>query len=198
MQTTIPIGKLIKKTLVEQAVEQVQAYILVQKLTPGDVLPSEMRFTEILGVSRPVVREALRTLAGRGVLTIANGRNAVVSPVSATMLIQFFERATQLNGVAVVELLEVRLGIEVQSAMLAASRRTASDITALRDAIVQRERPLTIPAQLQQTAVRVRRRTADRARGHHITNAHVTARHRVMGELLRHAPVHRARRKRHR
>ena len=137
MQTTIPIGKLIKKTLVEQAVEQVQAYILVQKLTPGDVLPSEMRFTEILGVSRPVVREALRTLAGRGVLTIANGRNAVVSPVSATMLIQFFERATQLNGVAVVELLEVRLGIEVQSAMLAASRRTASDITALRDAIDQ-------------------------------------------------------------
>ena len=137
MQTTVPIGKLVKKTLVEQAVEQVQGYILVQKLKPGDVLPSEMRFTEILGVSRPVVREALRTLAGRGVLTIANGRNAMVSPVSATMLIQFFERATQLNGVAVLELLEVRLGIEVQSATLAATRRTNTDVVALRASIEQ-------------------------------------------------------------
>lgn len=137
MQTTVPIEKLVKKTLVEQAVEQVQAYILLQKLKPGDMLPSEMRFTEILGVSRPVVREALRTLAGRGVLTIANGRNAMVSPVSATALIQFFERATQLNGVTVIELLEVRLGIEVQSAMLAAQRRTASDIASLRESVEQ-------------------------------------------------------------
>ncbi len=139
MQTPVLMEKLVKRTLVEQAVEHVQSYMLTQNLRPGDVLPSEMRFTEILGVSRPVVREALRTLAGRGVVTIANGRNAMVSPVSATALIQFFERATQLNAVTVIELLEVRLGIEVQSCALAAQRRDDTDIAALKSAITELE-----------------------------------------------------------
>jgi GntR family transcriptional repressor for pyruvate dehydrogenase complex len=139
MQTPLPPTKLVKRTLVEQVVEHVQSFVLTQNLKPGDILPSEMRFTEILGVSRPVVREALRTLAGRGVLTITNGRNAMVSPVNATALIHFFERATQLNAVSVIELLEVRLGIEVQSCALAALRRDAADILLLEQNIQELE-----------------------------------------------------------
>jgi len=135
MQVTPPTVKLVKRTLVEQAVEHVLSYVTTYNLKPGDILPSEMRLTEILGVSRPVVREALRTLAGRGVLTITNGRNAMVSPVNATALIQFFDRATQLNAVSVIELLEVRLGIEVQSCALAALRRDANDIALLEQTI---------------------------------------------------------------
>ncbi|MFM2310566.1 MAG: hypothetical protein RLY87_2688 [Chloroflexota bacterium] len=135
MQTTVPLTKLVKRTLVEQAVEHVQSYVHAQNLKPGDILPSEMRFTEILGVSRPVVREALRTLAGRGVLTITNGRNAMVSPVNASALIQFFDRATQLNAASVIELLEVRLGIEVQSCALAALRRDENDVLLLQQTL---------------------------------------------------------------
>jgi GntR family transcriptional repressor for pyruvate dehydrogenase complex len=137
MQDDHMLHKLVKTTLVEQAVEQVQSLVLNQQLQPGDSLPSEMRLAETLGVSRPVVREALRTLAGRGVLTISNGRNAIVSPVNATSLGHFFEHATQLNAVSVIELLEVRRGIEVQSCTLAALRRKPSDIDNLQSTLQQ-------------------------------------------------------------
>lgn len=120
-----------KQTLVEQTVDRVHTLILSQQLQPGNALPSEMRLAETLGVSRPVVREALRILAGRGMITIANGRNPIISPVNATALVQFFERATQLNAVTVIELLEVRRGIEVQSIVLAAERRTSAHIQLL-------------------------------------------------------------------
>jgi GntR family transcriptional repressor for pyruvate dehydrogenase complex len=73
------------------------------------------------------------------VLTITNGRNAMVSPVNATALIHFFERATQLNAVSVIELLEVRLGIEVQSCALAAMRRDDADIALLQQNIQELE-----------------------------------------------------------
>jgi DNA-binding GntR family transcriptional regulator len=125
------LRKIAKITLVEQTVDRVQSYVLSRQLQPGDTLPSEMRLAETLGVSRPVVREALRTLVGRGMLTIANGRNAIISPVTATALVHFFERATQLNAVTVLELLEVRRGIEVQSISLAAQRRTTDHIAKL-------------------------------------------------------------------
>ena len=120
-----------KQTLVEQTVDRVHALILNQQLQTGDSLPSEMRLADTLGVSRPVVREALRILAGRGMITIANGRNPIISPVNATALVQFFERATQLNAVTVIELLEVRRGIEVQCIALAAERRTPAHIQLL-------------------------------------------------------------------
>lgn len=135
MQDNQSLHKVVKTTLVEQAVDQVQALVLSQQLQPGDSLPSEMRLVETLGVSRPVVREALRTLAGRGILTISNGRNAIVSPVNAASLVQFFERATQSNAVTVIELLEVRRGIEVQSVTLAAQRRQSHDVVALRQTL---------------------------------------------------------------
>ncbi len=117
-----------KQTLVELTVDRVHAYILSEQLQPGHSLPSEMRLAETLGVSRPVVREALRILAGRGMITIANGRNPIISPVNASALVHFFERATQLNAVTVIEMLEVRRGIEVQSISLAAERRTNEHI----------------------------------------------------------------------
>ena len=126
MQEHGVLRKIAKITLVEQTVDRVQSYVLSRQLQPGDMLPSEMRLAETLGVSRPVVREALRTLVGRGMLTIA-----IISPVTATALVHFFERATQLNAVTVLELLEVRRGIEVQSISLAAQRRTTDHIAKL-------------------------------------------------------------------
>ncbi len=144
-------SKITKTTLVEQVVEQIQAFVLHQQLQPGDALPSELRLASTLGVSRPVVREALRTLAGRGFLTIANGRNAVVSPVSATALVHFFERATQLNAVTILEVLEVRRGIEKQSVELAAQHRTADDMAQLQQTLValrQNRHELSVYSQL--------------------------------------------------
>ncbi|MBM4413340.1 MAG: FadR family transcriptional regulator [Chloroflexi bacterium] len=134
-QSVDKLVKITKTTLVEQVIERIQAFVLHQQLQPGDALPSELRLAETLGVSRPVIREALRMLAGRGFLTIANGRNAVISPVSATALVHFFQRATQLNAVTILEVLEVRRGIEKQSVELAALHRTDTDVEKLQQTL---------------------------------------------------------------
>ncbi|MEY3991063.1 MAG: hypothetical protein RI985_2144 [Chloroflexota bacterium] len=117
-QPVNPFAKVTKITLVEQVVEQIQAFVLHQQLQPGDALPSELRLAETLGV-------------------IANGRNAVVSPVSVSALVHFFERATQLNAVTILEVLEVRRGIEKQSVELAAQRRTHEDIDKLQQTLAE-------------------------------------------------------------
>ncbi|MDF3041412.1 MAG: transcriptional regulator, GntR family [Thermomicrobiales bacterium] len=79
-----------------------------------------------------IVREALKALAAKDVITIANGKGAIVRPMTSEPLRDFFQRALRNRHATAVELLEVRKGIEVQSAALAAQRRTPSELAELK------------------------------------------------------------------
>jgi DNA-binding FadR family transcriptional regulator len=120
--------KLRRETLHEQLAEQLLRLVADQHLTPGDFLPSATAIADDFGVSRPVVREALRTLEARGVIRTENGRGAIVQPVTNELLSHYFFRATSVDEAALVELLEVRKGLEVESARLAAIRSTEAEL----------------------------------------------------------------------
>jgi GntR family transcriptional regulator, transcriptional repressor for pyruvate dehydrogenase complex len=120
-----------RETLSEQVAEGLIALIEQDALPPGELLPSEAALAAEFGVSRPVVREALKALAARDVITIANGKGAIVRPMTSAPLRDFFQRALRNRHATAVELLEVRKGIEVQSATLAAQRRTAAELSEL-------------------------------------------------------------------
>jgi DNA-binding FadR family transcriptional regulator len=122
------LTKLRRETLAEQASQSLIEFIQTQSLKPGDVLPSEAKLSVDFGVSRPIIREALKSLAGKGVIEIVNGRGAVVKPIDSETLSEFFERAMHENDNTIMELMEVRKGIEVQSAALAAQRRTPEEL----------------------------------------------------------------------
>lgn len=122
-----------RETLTEQVMDELTALIERDSLAPGTLLPSEGKLAVEFGVSRPVVREALKALAAKDVITIANGKGAIVQPMSSAPLTDFFARALRNRHATAVELLEVRKGIEVQSATLAAQRRTAADLAALHE-----------------------------------------------------------------
>jgi DNA-binding FadR family transcriptional regulator len=117
-----------RETLPEQLAEQLVNLIEQQRLIPGDFLPSAAAVAEQYGVSRPVVREALRTLEARGIVRIENGRGAIVQPFTNDQLSQFFQRAVNVRRESLVELLEVRKGLEVESASLAAIRATDDEL----------------------------------------------------------------------
>jgi DNA-binding FadR family transcriptional regulator len=121
-----------RETLPEQVADQLIALIERDNLVPGTILPSEGKLAQEFGVSRPVVREALRTLAAKDVIVVANGKGAIVRPITSQPLRDFFQRALRNRHATAIELLEVRKGIEVQSATLAAQRRTASELSELR------------------------------------------------------------------
>ncbi len=126
------ITKLKRETLSEQAAEQLSAWMDARGMRPGDVLPSQAELADQFGVSRTVVREAMRALAGRGVLDVVNGKGAVLKPLNSESLAAYFTRSLRFEDVALVEMMEVRCGLEMQSAGLAAERRSDSDVARMR------------------------------------------------------------------
>jgi GntR family transcriptional regulator, transcriptional repressor for pyruvate dehydrogenase complex len=123
--------RLRRDTLAEQVANELIALIEGDGLVPGMLLPSEASLAQEFGVSRSVVREALKALAAKDVIAIANGKGAVVRPMTSVPLRDFFQRALRNRHATAIELLEVRKGIEVQSAALAAQRRTAAELSEL-------------------------------------------------------------------
>lgn len=123
-------------TLTDQAVELLEAFILDQALPPGALLPSQGALAEQLGVSRLVIREATRTLEARGLLESAQGRRLAVAAPSPAALSHLLDLAIRRDGEALLDLIDVRLAIEVHAARLAAERATDDDIETMEAAIV--------------------------------------------------------------
>jgi DNA-binding FadR family transcriptional regulator len=129
-----------RDTLADQIADAVLERILDQGLSPGDLLPAEGKLAAEFSVSRPVIREALGALKGRGVIDVTNGRGAAVAPVRRDPLVHYFAWAVRLDRRFLVELLDVRRGIEVQSARLAAWRRTDEELAEMRELLTRMAR----------------------------------------------------------
>jgi GntR family transcriptional repressor for pyruvate dehydrogenase complex len=139
------LPKLSRETLAEQAARNLMAFIESQDLKPGKLLPPETKLAADLGVSRPIIREALKSLEGKGIVEVVSGKGAVVKPLDSQPLQLFFQRAMQLEAEAIIDLMELRKGIEVQSAALAAQRRTDDEVTQLKGIVVEMRRSMHDP-----------------------------------------------------
>jgi DNA-binding FadR family transcriptional regulator len=121
------LTSLSRETLSDQIAKQLTAFIVTENLQPGDLLPAETKLADEFGVSRPVVREALRSMAAQGAIEVVSGKGAIVRPVDDKLLRVFFRRAIDIGHGSFVELMEIRRPLEVQSAALAADRRTPEE-----------------------------------------------------------------------
>lgn len=122
--------------LVEQVLARLLEYIQRRKLPPGSVLPSEVLLAKEFGVSRPVVREALRALQGRAVIQLVKGKGALVRPLDAKPFTDFFQYAAMhpdFDSGLMME--EARNGMDTQCAYLAARRRTAAQLRELEEVL---------------------------------------------------------------
>jgi GntR family transcriptional repressor for pyruvate dehydrogenase complex len=125
-----------QQTLVEQVINKLEQLVLT-KLTPGDRLPTERDLAQQYGVSRTVVREAVRALTSRGLLEVRSRSGVVVSAPTVHQVAQTitsFLRAG-LPQFDYRKVLEVRLLLEVQIAGLAAERRNENDLRQLEIAL---------------------------------------------------------------
>lgn len=104
------------------------------RLKPGDQLPTEQALATTFGVSRNVVREAIARLRSEGRIWSQQGRGAFVSDSSnATVLTIDYEALQRTNSFR--SLFELRGILEVQAAALAATRRSNTDIEAMKAAL---------------------------------------------------------------
>jgi len=126
-----------------QIADRIEQMIITQSLSPGDRLPGERDLAEGLDVSRAVVREALRTLSGRGLINVRPGSGAYVqepSPQHAAAPLELLLRLQQRPDVIVDvrdirDLFEIRRTLEIEIAGFAAKRATAEDLAAMEASI---------------------------------------------------------------
>lgn len=121
-------------SLASLVTEELLDAIASGRFKPGDRLPTERDLSAQFGVSRTVIREAVRTLEARGVLEIANGRGARVATVSSTRVTEAFEvylRGAQSQDLIQPEhIAEIRETLETKLVELASSRATEDDLEA--------------------------------------------------------------------
>lgn len=110
-------------------------HIRKNQLSSGEFLPSELRTSTELNVSRGVVREAFRSLEVAGIIEKENGRSPKVGVLNSSFLTHLMVHALSTKQVSVKQVLELRASVEVKAAELAAKRRTRSDVQRLRAAI---------------------------------------------------------------
>ncbi|MBP2551078.1 DNA-binding FadR family transcriptional regulator [Neorhizobium galegae] len=100
---------------------------------PGDRLPSESALTREYSVSRTVVREAIAILRADGLVEARKGAGVFALEIRPEAERPFNDLATQRIS-SVIELLELRTVFEVESAALAALRRSATQIEEILEA----------------------------------------------------------------
>ncbi|MYS86386.1 FadR/GntR family transcriptional regulator [Embleya scabrispora] len=119
-------GPLRRSPLVGQAAERLRDQIAAGRWPVGAKLPGEVALGKELGIGRSTVREAIRALAGAGLVESRQGAGVFVI---ATEPVE--DLPARLRRASAAEVYEVRNLIEVRAAMLAAERRTDEDLAAL-------------------------------------------------------------------
>ncbi len=109
------MGKLDKievQSLKSQVLQEIKQYILDKGMTEGDRLPTERAFTEMYGVSRSVVREALSYLEHTGVIETVQGRGTVIKAPDISSLVEGFLFSFQVANGSKNDLLSLRIIFE--------------------------------------------------------------------------------------
>lgn len=98
----------------------------------GSSIPSERTLMQQFGVSRIAIREALSMMRALGVLDISHGKSTTVRKMNTETLAKLFPLMLSMEGEqSLIHVFEVRCALELQTARLAAQRRTSEDLNRL-------------------------------------------------------------------
>lgn len=125
-----------RQTLADQLYGQILEQIVSNVLKQGERLPSENRVATAFGVSRPVVREALRKLQEDGLVEARRGVGTFVRRRPPEKLIEY----TTAGSVAgLMRAMEARITVEHATARMAALRASQKDLTRIEAALQKLE-----------------------------------------------------------
>jgi len=127
---------LANRTLLSKDIEkQIEDAIRYKKLVPGEKLPSEQEMCTLFGVSRTAVREALRMLHAKGLISIQKGKGMHVRQFSEETITDpmhlYFE--LHLKKDYALDLVQARQILEPSIAALAARYRTELDLKLMKE-----------------------------------------------------------------
>jgi len=127
---TTPIRPIKPKRISDQVLDQLRELIFRGTLKPGEKMMPERELAEAMNVSRTTIRDATQRLVAMGLIVQKQGQGTFVKAFdgrSDSPLV----KAMEAHEGSIVDLLEVRMGLECNAAALAAGRADATDLKAL-------------------------------------------------------------------
>jgi GntR family transcriptional repressor for pyruvate dehydrogenase complex len=117
--------------------------VLSGELAPNDRLPPERQLAAEFGVSRPLIREALRALVERGLIDVEPSRGAFVRDDTGPGRFQPLDLEYLRRGTTARQLSEARLMLETEAVALASDHADADDLATLKVAVERLEASAT-------------------------------------------------------
>lgn len=111
-----------------QVAREIENYILQNGLKKDSALPSEKQIAHELGIGRSSVREGLRLLEGMGIVRVLPGKGIFVDNKNETTI----RHQVAINRRSLLEVLEVRRTLEIQTCCLAYQNADESDRAAIK------------------------------------------------------------------
>src|SRR5689334_1543202 len=94
----MPLQPVTRRLVPDEVYEQLLDEVVDGHLSPGDALPSERRLSELLGVSRPAVREALQRLSSARIVEVRQGGSSTVRDFRRHAGLDLLPRLLVRNG----------------------------------------------------------------------------------------------------
>jgi DNA-binding FadR family transcriptional regulator len=120
-----------KSSLYESVAAAIENAIMSGEVKLGEKLPSEQSLAQQFGVSRNILREALRAVKARGLLDVRNGDGTYISRPDSADLGDMLNRVVTLSDSTINHYYEIRFTLEVKACELAAQRATREDLREL-------------------------------------------------------------------
>ena len=125
-----------KDKLYIQAFREIRQYMISNELKAGDLLPTEQSLCQTLGVSRNVLREAIKSMEMMGMVQACPGRGTIVQPFTMDFVFQnvmFFHVGEDDDRVR--EMFEIRKALELSYMRQAFYALKAEDVVHLRECV---------------------------------------------------------------
>ena len=136
---TKPEFEAVRRNRVYEEVAKQIENLIIKKLRPGDMLPSERELAEVLRVSRGSIRDAIRSLELLGLVEARQGSGTVVRAVSSEKLANPFANALKRRKELVSELLDFRKMLEPSLAARAATHATPEEVLEMEEILRRQE-----------------------------------------------------------
>ncbi|MDC0739599.1 FadR/GntR family transcriptional regulator [Cognatishimia sp. SS12] len=128
----IPVNQTLSRSLSGQVSRTIGERILEGVLQPGQLLPDEVKLCEEFGVSRTVIREAVKMLVAKGMLEVRQRIGTRVQDIRNWQMLDrdilLWHQGIPVDNDRIMRLLELRQSIEPDAARYAAERRTEADL----------------------------------------------------------------------
>lgn len=134
----IRLKPIIPKRISDQVFDQLRELIFRGDYQPGEKIMTEQELAEALDVSRHTVHEAVNKLVTLRFLEQRPGQGTFVRSLDEAVKIPL-DTVMETQDASLIDLMEMRLGIECNAASLAALRANDADLEAIEKAIGQME-----------------------------------------------------------